>query len=119
MPGHELRRRISQLVGYARPVSEGSLYPAINRLAKAGLIERYADPAAGAARYVLSLTAVGRAEMLQRLRKPAEHEITDFTRFFIVLASLSHLPEVAEHRLVFLVDGDYLVVLAARYHYEK
>jgi len=24
-----------------------------------------------------------------------------------------------EHRLVYLVDGDYLVVLAARYHYEK
>jgi DNA-binding PadR family transcriptional regulator len=100
MPGHELRRRVSQLTGYTRPVSDGSLYPAINRLTKAGLIERRADPAAGPARYVLSLTAAGRREMLQRLREPADHEITDFTRFYVVLAFLSHLPHVAEQHAV-------------------
>lgn len=100
LPGHELRRRVSQLTGYTRPVSDGSLYPAINRLTRAGLIERRADPAAGAARYVLSLTAAGRADMLQRLRQPADHEITDFTRFYIVLAFLSHLPDVAEQHTV-------------------
>ena len=43
VPGHELRRRVSQLTGYTRPVSDGSLYPAINRLAKASLLERRAD----------------------------------------------------------------------------
>lgn len=43
VPGHELRRRISHLTGYTRPVSDGSLYPAVNRLAKAGLLERRAD----------------------------------------------------------------------------
>ena len=100
LPGHELRRRVSQLTGYTRPVSDGSLYPAINRLTRAGLIERRADPAAGAGRYVLSLTAAGRAEMLQRLRAPADHEITDFTRFYVVLAFLSHLPDVAEQHEV-------------------
>ncbi|MFI6934338.1 PadR family transcriptional regulator [Streptomyces sp. NPDC050287] len=104
LPGHELRRRVTQLTGYTRPVSDGSLYPAINRLTKAGLIERRADPAAGAARYVLSLTAAGRAEMLQRLRKPADHEITDFTRFYVVLAFLSHLPDVLRRRLEFLEE---------------
>src|SRR3954447_24823566 len=86
VPGHELRRRTSQLTGYTRPVSDGSLYPAINRLTRAGLIERRSDPAAGAARYMLSLTAAGGTEMLQRLRKPADHEITDFTRFYVILA---------------------------------
>ncbi len=54
-----LRRRVSQLTGYTRPVSDGSLYPAINRLTKAGLLERRADPGAGPARYVLSLTGAG------------------------------------------------------------
>src|SRR2546425_399988 len=49
LPGHELRRRVSQLTGYTRPVSDGSLYPAINRLTRAGLIERRADPARGGA----------------------------------------------------------------------
>ncbi|KPI28643.1 PadR family transcriptional regulator [Streptomyces sp. NPDC048251] len=100
LPGHELRRRVSHLTGYTRPVSDGSLYPAINRLAKAGLLERRADPRAGAARYVLSLTEAGRADMLERLRKPAEHEITDHTRFYTVLSFLSLLPDLAEQHAV-------------------
>jgi DNA-binding PadR family transcriptional regulator len=100
LPGHELRRRVSGLTGYTRPVSDGSLYPAIKRLAAAGLVERRADPAAGAARYVLSVTDVGRAELLKRLRTPAEHEISDFTRFFTVLAFLSLVPDVAEQHAV-------------------
>src|SRR3954467_14203673 len=82
LPGHELRRRVSELTGYTRPVSDGSLYPAIKRLTGAGLVERRAAPAAGAARYGLSVTDAGRAELLKRLRTPADHEISDFTRFF-------------------------------------
>ncbi|MCX5243364.1 PadR family transcriptional regulator [Streptomyces prunicolor] len=100
LPGHELRRRVSDLTGYTRPVSDGTLYPAINRLAKAGLLERRADPRAGAGRYMLSLTEAGRADMLERLRKPADHEITDFTRFYTVLSFLSHLPDIAEQHAV-------------------
>lgn len=100
LPGHELRRRVGHLTGYSRPVSDGSLYPAINRLAKAGLLERRTDPAAGPARYTLRLTEAGRAEMLKRLRKPADHEITDFTRFFIILAFLSQLPDTGEQHAV-------------------
>ena len=100
LPGHELRRRVSDLTGYTRPVSDGTLYPAINRLAKAGLLERRADPRAGAGRYMLSLTEAGRAGMLERLRKPADHEITDFTRFYTVLSFLSHLPDIAEQHAV-------------------
>jgi DNA-binding PadR family transcriptional regulator len=100
LPGHELRRRVSQLTGYTRPVSDGSLYPAINRLANADLLQRRADPSAGAARYVLSVTETGRADLIERLREPAAHEITDFTRFFIILAFLSHVPDVAERHAV-------------------
>ncbi|KPI31267.1 transcriptional regulator, PadR-like family [Actinobacteria bacterium OV320] len=100
LPGHELRRKVSQLIGYTRPVSDGSLYPAINRLAKAGLLDRRADPRAGAARFVLSLTEAGHADMLERLRTPADHEITDFTRFLSLLAFLSELPDVSEQHAV-------------------
>ncbi|MCX5435363.1 MULTISPECIES: PadR family transcriptional regulator [unclassified Streptomyces] len=102
IPGHELRRRVSHLTGFTRPVSDGSLYPAITRLAKAGLLARRADPRAGAARYVLSLTEAGRADMLERLRRPADHEITDFARFSTILAFLSQLPDVAEQHAVLL-----------------
>jgi DNA-binding PadR family transcriptional regulator len=108
--GHELRRRVSQLTGYTRPVSDGSLYPAITRLTKAGLIQRRADPAAGPGRYVLTVTKAGRTELIERLRRPAQHEITDFTRFFVVLTFLSNLPTLADQhdvlrrRLAFLEE---------------
>jgi DNA-binding PadR family transcriptional regulator len=100
LAGHELRRRVSQLTGYTRPVSDGSLYPAITRLAKAGLLERRADTDAGPGRYVLTATEAGRADLLERLRHPAQHEITDFARFFVVLTFLSELPEVSDQHAV-------------------
>jgi DNA-binding PadR family transcriptional regulator len=100
LPGHELRRRVAELMGYTRPMSDGSLYPAIKRLATAGLLKRRADPAGGPARYILNITAAGRADLLQRLRTPADHEISDFTRFFTLLAFLSLLPDVEEQHAV-------------------
>ncbi|WP_327345299.1 PadR family transcriptional regulator [Streptomyces europaeiscabiei] len=100
LPGHELRRRITHLTGYSRPVSDGTLYPAINRLTKAGLIQRRPAPEAGGGRYVLNLTDTGREDMLRRLREPAEHELTDFPRWFTILAFLSLLPDVADQHAV-------------------
>lgn len=99
--GYELRRRVTRLSGYTRPVSDGSLYPAINRMLDRGLLDRRVEPGAAAAqRYVLSLTDAGRAELLQRLRKPADHEITDSSRFFTILAFLSLLPATPEQHAV-------------------
>ena len=99
--GYELRRRVTRLSGYTRPVSDGSLYPAINRMLERGLLDRRVEPGAAAAqRYVLSLTAAGRAELLQRLRKPADHEIIDNSRFFTILAFLSLLPATPDQHAV-------------------
>lgn len=107
--GYELRRRVAQLSGYTRPVSDGSLYPAINRMVKRGWLERSTEPGTAAAqRYVLTMSEDGRAELLERLRVPAEHEITDNGRFFTVLAFLSLLDDasardtVLRRRLEFL-----------------
>jgi DNA-binding PadR family transcriptional regulator len=99
--GYELRRRVAQLSGWARPVSDGSLYPAINRLVKAGLLDRRAEPGTGAAqRNVLHLTEVGRQTLLERLRSPSEHEITDTSRWFTILAFLALLPDETDRRMI-------------------
>jgi len=99
--GYELRRRVTRLSGYTRRVSDGSLYPAINRMLERGLLDRRVEPGAAAAqRHVLSLTGAGRAELLQRLRKPADHEITDNSRFFTIMAFLSLLPGTADQHAV-------------------
>ena len=116
LPGHELRRRITHLTGYSRPVSDGTLYPAINRLTKAGLIERRPAPEAGGGRYVLNLTAAGREDMLRRLREPAEHEITDFSRWFVILAFLSLLPDSAEQHAVLRRRLDFLEAPASFFY---
>ena len=94
--GYELRRKVTQLSGYTRPVSDGSLYPAINRLVRDGLAERHAQVGTAAPRNTLTLTTSGRRDLERRLRKPAEVEITDLTRFLVVLAFLSLLPDADE-----------------------
>lgn len=116
LPGHELRRRITHLTGYSRPVSDGTLYPALNRLTKAGLIERRPAPESGGGRYVLNLTAAGREDMLRRLREPAEHEITDFSRWFVILAFLSLLPDPAEQHAVLRRRLDFLEAPASFFY---
>jgi hypothetical protein len=38
--------------------------------------------------------------MLKRLRDPTEHEITDNTRFYTILAFLSRLPDIEDRHAV-------------------
>lgn len=107
--GYELKERIKSLTGHVKPVSDGALYPAISRLEQAGLLERRTEQGSAAApRQVLSLTPMGRAELMRRLREPAEVEITDRNRYFTLLAFLRYLPSktdqaaVLRRRLAFL-----------------
>lgn len=96
-----VRKRIEQLAGYARPVSDGSLYPAVARLVDAGLIERREEAGLVAARkQVLHLTRAGRADLQRRLRDVHGYDITDFSRFATVLAFLGHLDDVEEQHAV-------------------
>jgi DNA-binding PadR family transcriptional regulator len=99
--GYELRRRVAQLSGYARRVSDGTLYPAIKRMTDAGLLDRRMEAGTGAAqRAVLSLTDAGRSELRRRLAAPPEQDVTDPNRWMTLLAFLSLLPDVAEQHAV-------------------
>lgn len=99
--GYQLRHRIAHLFGHTRPVSDGSLYPATNRLVDAGLLERRAEPGASAARrHTLSLTDAGRCELVRRLRDADGLDISDSTRYFTVLAFLSQVPDIADQHAV-------------------
>ncbi|MFG2130429.1 PadR family transcriptional regulator [Streptomyces sp. NPDC048751] len=107
--GYELKERIKALSGHVRPVSDGALYPAITRLVTAGKLDQHTEPGTAAApRRVLSLTARGREDLLERLRHPKQAEVTDQVRFNTVLAFLRHLPDrhqqaaVLRRRLEFL-----------------
>ncbi|WP_299534502.1 PadR family transcriptional regulator [uncultured Streptomyces sp.] len=115
--GYQLRQRIAQLSGHARPVSDGSLYPAINRLVSAGLLARQTEPGASAARrYTLTLTDAGRRELLRRLRDADGFAISDSTRYFTVLAFLSHLPDTADQHAVLRRRLEFLEQPASFFH---
>ncbi|MET7474448.1 PadR family transcriptional regulator [Streptomyces sp. NPDC005648] len=99
--GYELKERIKALSGHVRPVSDGALYPAITRLISAGKLDQHTEPGASAApRRILSLTDLGREDLLSRLRHPKQAEITDQVRFNTVLAFLRHLPDRREQAAV-------------------
>lgn len=109
--GYELRTRIAKLTGHVRAISHGTLYPAIKRMEKAGLLVRESQPGVAAApRHMLSLTEEGRQALLAQLRKPDDPFITDENRWFTLLAFLRHLPDpkaqadVLRRRLAFLQE---------------
>ncbi|KMS83715.1 MULTISPECIES: PadR family transcriptional regulator [Streptomyces] len=109
--GYVLRRHIAALTGHVRPVAESTLYPAIKRLEKAGLLVRATEPGAVAApRHVLTLTEEGGRELKRRLAEPAQREITDENNWFTLLAFLRHLEDpaaqaaVLRRRLAFLEE---------------
>jgi len=99
--GYELRRRLAHLSGHARPVSDGTLYPAIRRMTDAGLLDRRIEPGTTAAqRAVLSLTDAGRAQLQRRLAHPSDQDVTDPNRWMTLLAFLSLLPDAADRHAV-------------------
>ncbi|WP_328945078.1 PadR family transcriptional regulator [Streptomyces sp. NBC_00250] len=107
--GYELKERINGLSGHVRPVSDGALYPAINRLVKNGLVDSRTEPGASAApRRTLSLTPEGRRDLLARLRTPKDAEITDGQRFFTLLAFLGRLPDPADQAAVLRRRQEFL-----------
>lgn len=107
--GYELRRRIEHLHGHAHPVSDGSLYPAIKRLTAKGLVSpRQEVGTAGTGRRVLEITAQGRSVLLGMLRDANGPDITDQSRFLVVLAFLSRLPDAADQAAVLRRRADFL-----------
>lgn len=99
--GYELRRRIGELDGPGRPVSEGSLYPALARLERSGLVRRTREPGArGRTRLRAEITSAGRERLHELLRHPAEAEMSYLPHFLTILAFLSQLPDPAERRAV-------------------
>ncbi|MEV7001790.1 PadR family transcriptional regulator [Streptomyces sp. NPDC093982] len=109
--GYVLRKRIAALTGHVRPVGESTLYPAIKRLEKAGLLVRATEQGPAAApRHTLSPTASGRAELLRRLAEAEGPDVTDENRWFTLLTFLRHLDDpaaqaaVLHRRLAFLEE---------------
>jgi PadR family transcriptional regulator, regulatory protein PadR len=70
-PGHgyELSRRVSARSGGELAAQEGSLYPALHRLERGGLVESSWDSVSGRRRRIYELTAAGRRRLSDARRE--------------------------------------------------
>src|SRR5215475_5686992 len=69
--GYDLKRRFRDPVGFFYRVSDGSLYPALKKLARDGLVTVRGERHGRRARKVYAITEQGRARFLKMLREPA------------------------------------------------
>lgn len=71
MTGYDLKRRFRDPVGFFYRVSDGSLYPALKKLARDGLVRMRTERQGRRTRKVYSITAKGRERFLTMLEEPA------------------------------------------------
>jgi DNA-binding PadR family transcriptional regulator len=71
LTGYDLKRRFQDPIGFFYRVSDGSLYPALKKLARDGLVRMRAEQRGRRARKVYAITPRGRAHFLRLLGEPS------------------------------------------------
>ena len=98
--GYELRKQLGLRLGGFRVFSYGSLYPALRRLTRAGLIvEEQEEPAARRSRRVYRITAEGK-ERFADLLSESGPQAWDDDGFGVHLAFFSRTPAEARLRIL-------------------
>jgi DNA-binding PadR family transcriptional regulator len=72
MTGYDLKRKFQDPVGFFYRASDGSLYPALKKLARDGLVTMRAERQGRRTRKVYAITSRGRERFLAILREPAQ-----------------------------------------------
>jgi DNA-binding PadR family transcriptional regulator len=71
LTGYDLKRRFQESVGFFYRVSDGSLYPALKKLARDKLVTMRTERHGKRARKVYAITPLGREHFLKMLAKPS------------------------------------------------
>lgn len=70
--GYDLKQRFQDPVGFFYRVSDGSIYPALKKLARDGLVKLRTERHGRRARKIYAITPRGRAYFMRMLREPAQ-----------------------------------------------
>jgi DNA-binding PadR family transcriptional regulator len=102
--GYELRKQLSMRLGGLRVISYGSLYPALRRLTRAGLIAEETGPAAEGTwsrrgRRVYRITADGKERFAELIADSGPHAFDD-DGFGVHLAFFSRTPAEIRMRIL-------------------
>jgi DNA-binding PadR family transcriptional regulator len=92
--GYDLKRRFRDPVGFFYRVSDGSLYPALKKLARDRLVTQRVERRGKRSRTVYSITETGRARFLKMLREPAQ-PVFVFDEAQVKIYFAHHDPEAA------------------------
>lgn len=92
--GYEFQQVLNSVVGPARQVSWGTIYPLLQRLEKAGLIQRLSEPSAredGRGRQRFSITHKGKQRFLQLMKSEPRNDPDYRETFRIKLGNFSRV----------------------------
>jgi DNA-binding PadR family transcriptional regulator len=98
MTGYDLKRRFRDPVGFFYRASDGSLYPALKKLAHEGMVTMRAEQHGQRARKGYAITAKGRERFLRTLREPAQ-PIFVYDEAQVKIYFAQHEPETAAHHV--------------------
>src|SRR5271156_4557186 len=70
--GYDLKQRFQDPVGFFYRVSDGSIYPALKKLARDGLVKLRTERRGRRARKIYAITPRGRAHFRRMMREPAQ-----------------------------------------------
>jgi DNA-binding PadR family transcriptional regulator len=95
--GYDLKQRFQDPVGFFYRVSDGSIYPALKKLAGDGLVKLRTERRGRRARKVYAITPRGRAHFMKMLRQPAQ-PLFVFDESQVKIYFADRAPEIAlEH----------------------
>src|ERR1700724_2700469 len=98
MTGYDIKRRFRDPIGFFYRASDGSLYPALKKLARDGLVTMRAERHGRRARKVYAITAKGREHFLRTLREPAQ-PIFVYDEAQVKIYFAHHDPQAALHHI--------------------
>jgi len=94
MTGYDIKRRFRDPIGFFYRASDGSLYPALKKLDRDGMVTMRAERRGRRARKVYAITPKGREHFLRTLREPAQ-PIFVYDEAQVKIYFAHHDPEVA------------------------
>ena len=95
--GYDLKQRFQEPIGFFYRVSDGSIYPALKKLARDGLVKLRMERHGRRARKVYAITPRGREHFIRMLREPAQ-PLFVFDESQVKIYFADRAPEIAlEH----------------------
>ena len=98
MTGYDIKRRFRDPIGFFYRASDGSLYPALKKLARDAMVTMRAERHGRRTRKVYAITPKGREHFLRTLREPAQ-PIFVYDEAQVKIYFAHHDPETALHHI--------------------